>query len=168
MSITLTNNYKEVLSSEVLEIVNDLVENGYELSDVLNTLDYFGEEYYENLKEIIEFKDDIDTDNSELHEFVEQFSIDDLEYFEKYRDTVEFYSEDAVNAYVKCCGIECIESFSKSYEGEYASVKDFVDYILDSMGEEVPSWLCIDAEATWNCSLHHDYFEENGFYFRNV
>jgi hypothetical protein len=28
--------------------------------------------------------------------------------------------------------------------------------------------LCIDYHQTWNCSLRHDYYEEKGFYFRNV
>lgn len=168
MSITLTANYKETLSAEIVEIVDNLVENGYDLEDVLETLDYFGEEYQDHLEQIIECRDDNDADNSDLYDFIEEFSVDDLKYFEDYHNAVENFNEDAVKAYVNCCGIECVAGFEEAYEGEYDRVEDFVDYILESMGDEIPSWVVIDHEATWNYSLRHDYFEENDFYFRNI
>jgi hypothetical protein len=168
MSITLTTTYKETLTPEIVEMVDNLVENGYDLDDVLTTLDYFGEEYQENLQEIIECRDDNGVENSELYDFIEEFCIDDLEYFTDYKSAVDDYNEDAVKAYIDCCGIEDIKNFSDSYEGEFDRVEDFVEYILENSGDEVPSWLVIDHEATWNCSLRHDYFEENGFYFRNI
>jgi hypothetical protein len=169
MSITFTTNYKEVLTPEIVEIVDNLVEDGYELSDVLDTLDYFGEEYQEHLKEIIECRDDNGVDNSDLYDFIEEFSIDDLEYFTDYKSAVDDYNEDAVKAYIELCGsVSYVSGFGEAYEGEFDRVEDFVESILDTMGEEVPSWVVIDHEATWNHSLRHDYVEENGFYFRNV
>jgi hypothetical protein len=168
MSITLSATYKETLTPEIVEIVDNLVENDYDLENILIVLDYFGEEYQKNLEEIIDCKEDNDVDNEELYDFIEEYSIDDLQYFEYYKSAMDDYNEDAVKAYVKCCGIECVAGFEDAYEGEFNDVEAFVDNILESMGETIPSWVVVDHEATWNCSLRHDYYEENGFYFRNV
>jgi hypothetical protein len=169
MAITLTTTYKETLTPEIVEIVDDLVENGYDLDDVLTTLDYFGEEYEENLEQILECRDDNGVENSELYDFIEEFSIGDLEYFTDYKSAVDDYNEDAVKAYIELCGsIAYVSGFEEAYEGEYDRVEDFVDYILENMGETIPSWVVVDHEATWNYSLRHDYTEENGFYFRNI
>jgi hypothetical protein len=168
MSITLSTTYKETLTPEIVEIVDNLVENGYDLEDLLITLDYFGEEYQKNLEEIIDCKENTDVDNEELYDFVEEYSIDDLQYFEDYKSAVDDYNEDAVKAYVKCCGIECVAGFEDAYEGEFDDVEAFVDNFMENSGEEIPSWLYIDYHQTWNSSLSHDYFEENGFYFRNI
>jgi hypothetical protein len=168
MAITLTDNYKEVLAPEIVEIIDNLVDNGYELSDVLDTLDYFGEEYYEHFEQIFEMLEDTGADNEELYDFVEAFSVDDLKYFEDYKSAVDDYNEDAVKAYVDCCGIECVAGFEDAYEGEFDNVEAFVSYFMENTGEEIPSWIIVDYEATWNYSLRYDYYEENGFYFRNV
>jgi hypothetical protein len=169
MSITLTANYKETLTPEIVEMVDNLVENGYELEDVLTDLDYFGPDYYENFEEILDCKENTGADNSDLYDFLEEYGVEGLPYYEKYKELKDDgVDKDAVDAYISCCGIEDIERFEESYEGEFDRVEDFVECILESMGEEIPSWLVIDHEATWNCSLRHDYFEENGFYFRNI
>jgi hypothetical protein len=168
MTITLTATYKETLTPEIVEIVDNLVENGYDLEDVLITLDYFGEEYQENLEEIIDCKENNDVDNEELYDFIEEYSIDDLQYFEDYKSAMDDYNEDAVKAYVKCCGIECVSGFEDAYEGEFDRVEDFVEHHMEVHDVEIPTWICVDHEATWNCSLRHDYYEENGFYFRNI
>jgi hypothetical protein len=169
MSITLTANYKETLTPEIVEIVDNLVENDYELEEVLTVLDYFGEEYSEHLEAILECRDDNCAENSDLYDFVTEFSIDDLEYFTDYYNLKEnSYDKDAVDAYISCCGIESIAGFEEAYEGEFNDVEAFVEYILENSGDDIPSWVVIDHEATWNCSLRHDYFEENGFYFRNM
>ena len=168
MAITLTDNYKEVLAPEIVEIIDNLVEDGYDLENVLTVLDYFGEEYYEHFEQIFEMLEDTGADNEELYDFVEAFSVDDLKYFEDYKSAVDDYNEDAVKAYVDCCGIECVAGFEDAYEGEFDNVEAFVSYFMENTGEEIPSWIIVDYEATWNYSLRYDYYEENGFYFRNV
>jgi len=169
MAITLTDNYKEVLAPEIVEIIDNLVEEGYELTDVLDTLDYFGEEYAEHLEAIIECRADNSADNEELYDFIEAFSVDDLKYFEDYKSAVDDYNEDAVKAYIEVQGgVQYVSGFEDAYEGEFDRLEDFVDNFMENMGESIPSWVVVDHEATWNCSLRHDYYEEKGFYFRNV
>ena len=164
MTITLTTTYKETLTPEVVEIVDNLVENGYELEEVLTTLDYFGEEYQEDLEEIFDCKEETGVQNSELWDFVDEHGIHNLQYFEKYNNLVDEYCQDSVNAYISLNGIEYLEDFE--YEGYFDRVEDFVEYILETVGEEIPSWLVIDYESTWNASLRFDYDEQDGYYFR--
>jgi antirestriction protein len=169
MTITLSATYKETLTPEIVEIVDNLVENGYDLEDVLITLDYFGEEYQKNLEEIIDCKENNDVDNEELYDFIEEYSIDDLQYFEDYKSAMDDYNEDAVKAYIEVQGgVQYVSGFEDAYEGEFDRLEDFVDNFMENMGESIPSWVVVDHEATWNCSLRHDYYEENGFYFRNM
>lgn len=170
MSITLTANYKETLPAEIVEIINDLVEDaGYDLDEVLTTYDYFGEKYAEDLERIIETLEDTDATRSELHDFLEEHGINDLEYFEKYKNLRDDHDPDAVDAYIELCGyVGCVDSFEDAYEGYYDRVEDFVDYIIEGYGETIPSWIVIDAEQTWNCSLRHDYSEQDGHYFRDI
>ena len=168
MAITLTTNYKETLTPEIVEIVDDLVENGYELEEVLTVLDYFGEQYQEHLQAIMEMLEDTDASKSELYDYLEEQGIDELEFFDKYKELMDNYDEGAVSAFLSLNYVSDLHQFKESYEGEFDRVDDFVEYILENSGEEIPSWLCIDAEATWNCSLRHNYDEENGYYFRRM
>ncbi len=170
MSITLSATYKETLTPEIVEIVDNLVENDYDLEDLLITLDYFGEEYQKNLEEIIDCKEDNDVDNEELYDFIEEYSIDDLQYFEYYKSAMDDYNEDAVKAYVEVQGgVQYVSGFEDAYEGEFDSPKDFVEYILETYGDNtIPSWIVIDYEATFKYELNDDYIEENGFYFKRI
>lgn len=56
----------------------------------------------------------------------------------------------------------------ETYQGYYDSAEDFVEQVLEQMGVEIPSWLVVDSEGTWNQSLRYDYAEHNGHYFYNV
>ena len=56
----------------------------------------------------------------------------------------------------------------ETYQGYYERVKDFVEQILEQIGVEIPSWLVVDLEGTWNSSLRYDYSEHNDHYFYNV
>jgi hypothetical protein len=164
MSVTLSTNYTQALASKIVTIVDELVEDGYELQDVLETYDYFGDNFAENLKEILDCKEETGVQNSELWDFVDEHGIDNLQYFEKYNNLVDEYCQDSVNAYISLNGIEYLENFE--YEGYFGRVEDFVEYILETVGEEIPSWIVVDYELTWKASLRFDYDEQDGYYFR--
>jgi hypothetical protein len=167
MSITLTANYKETLPSEIVEIIDNLVEDGRDLEEVLSVYDYFGEEYAKNLEAILEVLENTDASKSDLYDFIEEHSINDLEYFEKYSELRDDYDSAAVDAFISLYSLDDLKHFEDVYEGQFNSVEDFVVQFLENSGENIPSWLCIDYEATWNCSLRHDYCEENDYYFQS-
>lgn len=167
MTITLTANYKETLAPEIVEIVDKLVDEGYELEEVLTVYDYFGDEYAENLADIVDILVNTDTSKSDLYDFMEEYSVDDLEYFEKYQELREDYDSAAVNAYISlnCSSLSCVDSFEDEYRGQFDSHREFIEDLMDNTGEQIPGWIHIDYDSTWECELRHDYDEEDGYYF---
>ena len=89
-------------------------------------------------------------------------------------------SEDerlAFGAYAKHMGGEVtIEDFRDAWQGQWDSGADFAEHIAEESGEipkDLPAWIVIDWEASWNCNLRFDYFEEddadgNNHIFRNI
>jgi DUF438 domain-containing protein len=167
MSITLSDNYKEELALEIVTIVDELVEDGYELEEVLSVLDYFDEKYQENLKEIFEELENTGALKEELYDYLEEQGIDELGYFEQYQELMSNNDEDAVNAFLSLYSVSDLHAFEEAYEGYYDRVEDFVENYLEMTGENIPSWITVDYEATWNASLRFDYNEEDGYYFRS-
>jgi hypothetical protein len=167
MSITLSTNYKETVAPEIVTIVDELVEDGYDLEEVLSVLDYFGEEYQENLREIFEELENTGALKEELYDYLEEQGIDELGYFEQYQEVMSNYDENAVNAFLSMYSVSDLHAFEESYEGHYDDVRDFVENYLEMLGENIPSWIVVDYEATWNASLRFDYNEEDGYYFRS-
>jgi hypothetical protein len=167
MSITLSDNYKETVAPEIVTIIDELVEDGYELEEVLSVLDYFGEKYQDNLREIFEELENTGALKEELYDYLEEQGIDELGYFEQYQEVMSNNDEDAVNAFLSLYSVSDLHAFEEAYEGYYDRVEDFVENYLENLGENIPSWIVVDYEATWNASLRFDYNEEDGYYFRS-
>jgi hypothetical protein len=165
VSITLSTTYKETLPAEIVAIVDNLVEDGYDLEDVLIVLDYFGEEYYENLVSIFEMLEDTGASKSDLYDYVEEQGIDELEYFDKYQEMMDNYDEGAVKAFLELYSVSDLHAFGDVYRGYFDNVRDFVEDYIENMGETIPSWISIDYEGTWESTLRFDYDEEDGYYF---
>jgi regulator of RNase E activity RraB len=167
MAITLSTTYKTELPADLVEIIDELVEDGQNLEDLLIVVDYFGENYFENFEAILEVLEDTGASNSDLYDFVEEHGVDNLEYFEKYSELRDDYDPAAVDAFISLYDVSDLDNFEEVYEGQFDNVREFVENFLENTGEQIPSWLCIDYEATWNCSLRFDYNEENDYYFRS-
>lgn len=55
-----------------------------------------------------------------------------------------------------------IEGFREAYQGQWVSGADFAEHIAEECGElpkDLPTWIVIDWEASWEHNLRHDYFE---------
>jgi hypothetical protein len=49
-----------------------------------------------------------------------------------------------------------------NYRGEAESAEEFTREIIEEMGyitEDMPSWICIDYQRTWDSALRFDFFE---------
>ena len=129
MPVTMTSNYKEVFSKEVVEKIEELSEYSYELDELIDFVDTYGE--------------------------------DNIEHVEAYLDAVNnIYCDDAkevVDNYLKNVGGICyVEGCDELYMGNYQSVEQFIDE-LELIDYDIPSWLVIDYEATWDSALRFDY-----------
>lgn len=56
----------------------------------------------------------------------------------------------------------------ETYRGYSSDVEGFVEQVLEELDVELPSWLVVDLEGTWERSLRFDYTEHYGHYFYNV
>ena len=67
--------------------------------------------------------------------------------------SIDFYQELLDN------GVESLEQFEESYQGLHQTEGDFVEELLnDCYVNELPTWVHIDYQRTWNDSLSYDYF----------
>ncbi len=69
-----------------------------------------------------------------------------------------------------------VDDFRDAYQGTADSPADFAERTAEGCGDipkDLPAWIVIDWEASWNCNLRHDYFTERGesgqlHFFRSI
>ena len=122
---------------------------GYEIDGKLKFTDFYTELMIAkgmNIPEPIECDDD---DNQDI--------ADQL---------LETYSSEAVSAFIELFGEECLEDFEESYQGEMSGPEFAEMLVTDCYGmHDVPHFVEIDWQATWDNLERHDYSEEDGFIF---
>ena len=128
MPVTLSSNYKEVFSKEVVEKIEELSEYSYELDDLIDFVDTYGEDKIEYVEDYLDVVNNIFSDNP----------------------------KDVVDRYVADTGLEYIQGADEMYEGNYESVEQFIDD-RELIDHEIPSWIVIDYEATWDSALRFDF-----------
>jgi hypothetical protein len=135
MSVTLQVNYKEVFAIETVEKIEELLEDNYDLDDIL--------------------------------EFVDQNSEAALlEYYEDYCSAGENIGYDVVDAFVKYHGsMSYVEYVEDAFRGVYHDEETFAEEYYTDVYGEVPGFLVVDWEATWNSSLRYDFDFVDGYVF---
>lgn len=168
MTVTLTANYKEVIAEcDVIMIDSIVEEQELPLEYVLEIYDYFGIEYADELANIVETLQNLNCEKSELLEFIESYGVENLEYAEEYFELLDDYDADAIDAFISIYAVSDLSQFVDCYEGYFSTVSEFVENFLENSGTEIPSWIAVDYEATWESALRFDYDEHEGQYFRS-
>ena len=135
MPVTLQVNYKEIFSAEVVEKVDQLVEDNYALDDILDFVDA----------------------NSEA---------DLVAYYEDYCTAGERIGYDVVDAFVKYQGSMCyVENVEDAFRGVYYDGATFAEEYYNDIYGEVPAFLVVDWDATWEQSLRYDFDFVDGYIF---
>jgi antirestriction protein len=136
MSVTFTENYKEVFAAETVEFIDGLLEDNYALDDIL--------------------------------EFVDQYSEHDLvSHYVEYVEQGENLGYDVVDAFVGYHGISYVENCGEAYRGTYDSEADFAEEFTNEIYGDVPSYVVVDWQATWDQNLRHDFDFVDGFVFHS-
>jgi hypothetical protein len=133
MTVTLTASYKEFLTADTVEKIDELIDENYALDDMLEFIDAHSE-------------------------------ADFVSYYEEYVTAGESVGYDVADAFVEEFGIDCIESCSEAYQGEYSSTSDFAEEFYSEM-YSIPDAIVVDWEATWESMLRYDYAYVDGFVF---
>ena len=135
MPVTLQVNYKEIFSAEVVEKVDQLVEDNYALDDILDFVDA----------------------NSEA---------DLVAYYVDYCTAGERIGYDVVDAFVKYQGSMCyVENVEDAFRGVYYDGATFAEEYYNDIYGEVPAFLVVDWDATWEQSLRYDFDFVDGYIF---
>ena len=150
-------------------------ENEETISRIENTtwltelVDEYGEdpdEYESEIEEVVEMLIDGDTIRDDIESFVDdtRFGVEELVNFKAYTEACEEWTLHVVDAFIEIWDISDVEHIGDAFYGHFDSVEEFVDDYLDQIGNELPSWVCVDYERTWDSALRFDFDfdEDNG------
>jgi hypothetical protein len=86
-------------------------------------------------------------------------STDNLE---KYEELCESYDQDILDAFIESFSENDLEFFEDAYYGTFSSGAELAESIVsDTWDMQVPDFVCIDWERTWECNLRYDFiFDE--------
>ena len=115
-------------------------------------------------------------DNSdcyELEDMIEFITEHGEADFVKFYDDYIIYAEklgsdgyEIIDAFVALMGgFNDIDKAEEMYRGKYYSDAAFAEDYYEQIGADIPDYLVVDWDATWNSSLTYDYSEDNGYYF---
>ena len=91
------------------------------------------------------------------------------DYYEDYYRAVDDLGEDIVNAFIEVFYIESIGNIEESYQGQMSG-SEFAEQIASDCGyvtRDLPSWIEIDWQKTWDNALSYDYTELIGGHIFN-
>ena len=124
-------------SEETLELIDELVDDGKELEMLEDFIKEHGESYFQS-------------------------------YIEDYLQAIDEYDEDVVSAFLDIFDIDSIGSLSDAYQGRYKDGAEFAESLVsDCYTMDMPSWVEVDWQATWDNALSYDYSESDGHIFNN-
>ena len=142
--------YKELIKKDTIKIGQDV-----EMTDSVTEL----------FNELVDDGNDAD----DLQAFIDDHGKSNfVDYIEEYLQKVDEYGEEVVAAFLDIFDIDCIGSLSDAYQGEYKSGAEFAESLVaDCYSMDMPSWVEVDWQATWDNALSYDYSESDGHIFNN-
>ena len=109
-------------------------------------------------------------DLEEMKEFIETHGHKDFVlYYEDYARMVDEYDQETVDAFLEEFDLMDIEHLSDAYYGQYNSEQEFAEqFVSDCYGlPDMPYWIAIDWEKTWDDGLSWANTFVNGYVFNN-
>jgi len=110
-------------------------------------------------------------DKDEMKEFIETHGNSDfLCYYEDYARMVDEYDQETVDAFLEEFDLMDVEHLQDAYHGQFDSEAEFAENFVSDMGyiqHDLPYWIQIDWEKTWDDGLSWDYTFNNGYVFCN-
>lgn len=123
------------LQGDITEMVN---EGGYPLSDIQDFVETYGAQAY------------ADGHYATWCQLTEELGA----------------TNEAIEAFADEFGIHSIDGFEDAYRGEYDSEAEFAEqYTTDCYTLDMPEWVVIDWQATWDTELSDSFTYNNGHVF---
>ena len=100
---------------------------------------------------------------NDMCDFIENYGETEfLTYYETYHRLVDDYGQNLVDEFAQEFDVDSVEHFEEMYQGQYNSGADFAEQIATDCGyitRDLPSWIEIDWQKTWDNHLSYDYTE---------
>ena len=108
---------------------------------------------------------------NDMVDFIKEYGEKDFrDYYETYNRLVDDYGQNLVDEFIEDFDVSTIENFEDMYQGQYDSGADFAEQIASDCGyvtRDLPSWIEIDWQKTWDNALSYDYTELIGGHIFN-
>ena len=155
--------------TELLAKVSELQNEGLSRTDIVLGCGYIRENgkasYVEFYEALLAAKYPNGMPSANVTETEIEFDSEDDE--DKFQELCENYPQKAVEAYYNNIGN--FDDFEEAYVGEYKSEADFTEEMISQIGDHnLPCWIVIDYQATWDSAMRDDYWEEDNYFFRNI
>ena len=135
MSVTFQANYKEVFATETVEKIDQLVEDNYDLDDILEFV------YQNSEADLVSYYEEYCTAG-------ENIGYDVVDAFVKYHGSMSY-----------------VENVEDAFRGVYYDEETFAEEYYSEMYNDLPIGLVIDWEQTWKQSLSYDFDFVDGYVF---
>ena len=99
---------------------------------------------------------------NEMCDFIESHGEETFrDHYETYHRLVDEYGMELVNNFADHFDIETVENFEEMYQGQHETGANFAESICMDLGyiRDLPSWVAVDWEKTWEDALSYDYTE---------
>ena len=118
-----------------------------------------------------EYNEEYCWEYNDMVDFIKEHGEKDFrEYYEEYNRLVDDYGQNLVDEFIEDFDVSTIENFEDMYQGQYNSGADFAEQIASDCGyitRDLPSWIEIDWQKTWDNALSYDYTELIGGHIFN-
>ena len=108
---------------------------------------------------------------NDMCDFIENHSEEEfIHHYETYNRLCDDYDKNLVDEFIEDFDVSSIENFEDMYQGQYNSGADFAEQIATDCGyitRDLPSWIEIDWQKTWDNALSYDYTELIGGHIFN-
>lgn len=108
---------------------------------------------------------------NDMVDFIKKYGETEfLTYYVKYNQLVDDYGKDLVDEFAEEFDVDSVEHFEDIYYGEFENGAEFAEQLCQDCGyiiRELPSWIEIDWQKTWDNALSYDYTEISGHIFSN-
>ena len=126
----------------------------------------------EETKELLdEYNETYCWEYNDMVDFIKEHSEEEfVHHYETYNRLCEDYGQNLVDEFIEDFDLSTIENFEDMYQGQYNSGADFAEQIATDCGyitRDLPSWIEIDWQKTWDNALSYDYTELIGGHIFN-
>ena len=118
-----------------------------------------------------EYNEEYCWEYNDMVDFIKEHSEEEfVHHYETYNRLCEDYGQNLVDEFIEDFDVSTIENFEDMYQGQYDSGADFAEQIASDCGyvtRDLPSWIEIDWQKTWDNALSYDYTELIGGHIFN-